>query len=107
MYMKKSVVLLAAVLGISLGCTRQNVDEYSMITFMIGDVKKNSAAVQIGDIIKEKDILETGTDSFCDIKIGDSLIRIKQKTKVILSTLMRQTGLENTTMELDSGKMLC
>ena len=105
--MKKSVVLLAAVLGISLGCTRQNVDEYSMITFMIGDVKKNSAAVQIGDIIKEKDIIETGTDSFCDIKIGDSLIRIKQKTKVILSTLMRQTGLENTTMELDSGKMLC
>jgi hypothetical protein len=105
--MKKTIVLLTALLGISLGCTRQQVDEYSMITFMIGDVKKNNTAVQIGDIIKEKDVIQTGTDSFCDIKIGDSLIRVKQKTKVVLSALMRQGAIENTAMELDTGKMLC
>jgi hypothetical protein len=78
-----------------------------MITFMIGDVKKNNVAVQIGDILKEKDTIQTGTDSFCDIKIGDSLIRVKQKTKIVLSTLMRLGGLDNTTMELGSGKILC
>jgi hypothetical protein len=105
--MKKTVLLVIAVLGLSYGCTRQHVDEYSMITFMIGDVKKNNVTVQIGDIIKEKDIIQTGTDSFCDIKIGDSLIRVKQKTKVILSALIRQGGLDNTTIDLDSGKMLC
>jgi hypothetical protein len=105
--MKKSALLLTALLGISLGCTRQPVDEYSMITFMIGDVKKNNAVVQIGDIVQEKDIIQTGIDSFCDIKIGESLIRVKQKTKVVLSALVRAGGIENTTMDLDAGKMLC
>jgi hypothetical protein len=78
-----------------------------MITFMIGDVTRNNAAAQIGDIIKEKDVIQTGSESFCDIKVGDSLIRVKQKTKVAMSTLLRSGGLDNTAIELDSGKILC
>ncbi|OHD65629.1 MAG: hypothetical protein A2176_13370 [Spirochaetes bacterium RBG_13_51_14] len=105
--MKKTVLLLTAIFALSLGCVRERVDEYAMISFMIGDVTKNNAAVQIGDIIKEKDVIQTGTDSFCDIKIGGSLIRVKQKTKIILSSLLKQDDLENTILDLMSGKMLC
>ncbi len=105
--MKKIIVLAVFLMALSSGCTREPVDEYAMITFMIGDVTKNSAAVQIGDIIKEKDMIQTGTESFCDIKIGQSLIRVKQKTKVVLSSLIRQGGMEKTAVDLDSGKMLC
>ncbi len=105
--MKKTILPAIMMLALISGCTREPVDEYAMITFMIGDVTKNSAAVQIGDVIKEKDIIQTGNDSFCDIKIGQSLIRVKQKTKVVLATLIRQGGIENTSVDLDSGKMLC
>jgi len=107
MIMKKTILPALLVLAVALGCSRQPVDEYAMITFMIGDVTKNNAAVQIGDVIKEKDVIQTGTESFCDVKIGESLIRVKQKTKVVLATLMRQGGIENTAVDLDSGKMLC
>ncbi|MBP7738075.1 MAG: FecR domain-containing protein [Spirochaetes bacterium] len=105
--MKKTIALAVALAALSWGCTRERVDEYAMVTFMIGDVMKNSAAVQIGDVIQEKDVIQTGTDSFCDIKIGQSLIRVKQKTKVVLATLIRQGGMENTAIDLSSGKMLC
>ncbi len=105
--MKKTILLAILMLALSSGCTREPVDEYAMITFMIGDVTKNSAAVQIGDVIKEKDVIQTGTESFCDVKIGQSLIRVKQKTKVVLATLIRQGGIESTSFDLDSGKMLC
>jgi hypothetical protein len=105
--MKKIIMLAVAMLALSAGCTREPVDEYAMITFMIGDVTKNNAAVQIGDVIKEKDVIQTGTESFCDVRIGQSLIRVKQKTKVVLATLIRQGGLENTAVDLAAGKMLC
>ncbi len=105
--MKKTIVLAIALAALSWSCTKERVDEYAMITFMIGEVTKNSEAVQIGDVIQEKDIIQTGTDSFCDIKIGQSLIRVKQKTKVVLAALLRQGGMENTAIDLNSGKMLC
>jgi len=105
--MKKTIVLAIALAALSWSCTKEQVDEYAMITFMIGEVTKNSEAVQIGDVIQEKDVIQTGTDSFCDIKIGQSLIRVKQKTKVVLAALIRQGGMENTAIDLNSGKMLC
>ncbi len=105
--MKKTIALAVALAALTLGCAKEQVDEYAMVTFMIGEVTKNSAAVQIGDVIQEKDIIQTGADSFCDIKIGQSLIRVKQKTTVVLAALIRQGGMENTSIDLSSGKMLC
>lgn len=105
--MKKLILVLAVVMMFPFGCTREKVDEYSMITFMIGDVMKNGAKARIGDILQEKDIIKTGKDSFCDIKIGDSLIRVKQMTNVVLAVLIKSGNLENTTIDMDSGKMLC
>lgn len=88
-------------------CSREKVDEYAMITFMIGDVTRNNAEVEIGDIIKEMDSVKTGADSFCDVKIGSSIIRIKEKSQVVVSNLLRKGDSESTTLGLDMGKMLC
>ncbi|HNX23386.1 MAG TPA: FecR domain-containing protein [Spirochaetota bacterium] len=107
--MKKYIFALSAIMaGILIGgCSQKEVDEYAMITFMIGDVKKNSAEVQIGDIIKENDMIVTADNSFCDIKIGESIIRIKSLSNVKISTLFKNGNVENTTLGLDTGKMLC
>jgi len=107
--MKKYIFALSAILaGILIGgCSQKEVDEYAMVTFMIGDVKKNSAEVQIGDLIKENDMIVTSDNSFCDIKIGESIIRIKSLSNVKISTLFKNGNIENTTIGLDAGKMLC
>lgn len=102
-----ALVALIAGLVIAPGCSQKEVDEYAMITFMLGDVTRNSAAVVIGDIIQEKDIIETAAGSFCDIKIGGSIIRVKENTKLVVSTLLRNGEGEETTLGMDQGKMLC
>ena len=107
--MKKYIFAISTILAGLLisGCSHKDVNEYAMVTFMIGDVKKNSAEVQIGDIIRENDIIVTADNSFCDIKIGESIIRIKSLTNVRISTLFKSGNIENTTIGLSSGKMLC
>jgi len=107
--MKKYILALSAIMaGILIGsCSQKEVDEYAMVTFIIGDVKKNSAEVQIGDIIRENDMIITADNSFCDIKIGESIIRIKSLSNVKISTLFKNGDVENTTLGLASGKMLC
>lgn len=105
--MKRMVLIIIMAMAIMPGCSKFKADEYAMITFMIGDVTKNNTTVQIGDLVREKDIVQTGTDSFCDIKIGESLIRVKQKTRIVLAELVSRAGGENTSIELNTGKMLC
>ena len=60
-----------------------------------------------GDVLKENDIITTGIMSSCDIRIGDSIIRIKEKSKVLISQLLKNGNVENITLGLDIGKMLC
>ncbi len=107
--MRSYIVTLTVIIsGIIIGsCSQKDVDEHAMVTFMIGDVKMNSVDVQIGDIIKESDLIVTAANSFCDIKIGGSIIRIKALSNVRISTLFKSGSIENTTLGLDSGKMLC
>jgi hypothetical protein len=95
------------IFALALSCSKGQVDEYAMITFMIGDVAKNELPVSIGDIVQEKDSLKTGEDSFCDVKIGSSIIRIKQKSKVVIASLVHKGNLESTDLSLGVGKMLC
>ncbi len=104
---KLSILLFMSILAISFGCARGQTDDYAMVSFIMGEVSRNNAPLQIGDILKEKDIIQTGDESFCDIKIGGSLIRIKQKTKLVFTALVHNEKGENTSMDLDSGKMLC
>ena len=100
-----SIIISIAITGGS--CSKQKVDEYASIVFSIGEVKRNGQLANIGDILNQNDIIETGSMSSCDIKIGDSMIRIKENSKAILAQLLRKDGLENTTLGLDVGKMIC
>ncbi|PKL36183.1 MAG: hypothetical protein CVV44_18370 [Spirochaetae bacterium HGW-Spirochaetae-1] len=106
--MKRTIALISiALLTGFFSCSKEQVDEYAMITFMLGDVLKNNIAVEIGSLIKEKDIIVTGADSFCDVRIGGSIIRIKEKSNATISNLMRKGDMEDTTVGLGVGKMLC
>jgi len=92
---------------IAFGCGKETIDEHASISFMIGDVKINSVEAQIGDIIKQNDDIITGDNSFCDIRIGESIIRIKAQSSVKISTLIKNGNIEDTELGLNSGKMLC
>jgi hypothetical protein len=107
--MKRYILLLAILLiwNIIAGCSGKDADEYAMITFLIGDVKRNNVDARIGDIIKENDVIATDNGAFCDIKIGESIIRIKARSEMAVSRLLKSGELENTTLGLSSGSMLC
>ncbi|MFA5519765.1 MAG: FecR domain-containing protein [Spirochaetota bacterium] len=98
-----TILLIWAIMG----CGGKDIDEYSVITFVIGDVKKNNIDAQIGDLVKENDVIVTAEKSFCDIKIGESIIRIKARSEMSVSQLLKNGELEATTLGLSSGSMLC
>ncbi|HOO70376.1 MAG TPA: FecR domain-containing protein [Spirochaetota bacterium] len=106
--MKRTIVfLLSMIFSLTFACSKQTAEEYAMITFMIGEVTKNNVSVAIGDVINEKDVVQTAPDSFCDVKIGQSIIRIKEKSKVVMAKLLFDKNIESTQLGLDVGKMLC
>jgi hypothetical protein len=105
--MKRITLVLIVPMVLGLGCIREKGGDLSKIIFMIGEVTKNNAAVQIGDPVHERDVIRTGADSFCDIKIGESLIRVKQNTRVLMSSLVRKGAAENISIDLGVGKLLC
>lgn len=107
--MKKYLVLLLIVMMGGLFCSKvmEQPDEFASVTFFVGDVKKNAVDVQIGEILNEKDIILTGQNASCDIKIGESMIRIKENSKLLVSQILRQNNTENVTLGLDVGKILC
>lgn len=102
-----AVFSILMVFAVSMSCSKGDVEEYAMVTFMIGDVAKNDLPVTIGDLVQEKDTLKTGADSFCDVKIGSSIIRIKEKSHVVISSLFNKDNVERTDLSLGVGKMLC
>ncbi len=104
--MKKGLFIFVLLFLIG-GCTSQQADEYAMIMFMIGDVTKNNAPITIGDLINQSDVIKTGNGAFCDIRVGGSVIRIKEKSRVVFSSLLHKGASENTTLGLDVGKILC
>ncbi|MCX7677933.1 MAG: FecR domain-containing protein [Spirochaetes bacterium] len=85
----------------------EEVDEFAIISFFMGEVKKNDIQVNIGDILKENDVIVTGKNSFCDLKIGSSMIRVKENSTLHLSRILRKESAENTLLRLDVGKLLC
>lgn len=105
--MKKACTILAfMIIFVYFGCAKVE-EDYAMISFFIGEVKKNKADIEIGSAIKENDRLTTGAQSSCDVKIGSSIIRIKENSDVVISSLMKQGNIENTALGLSVGKMLC
>ena len=76
------------------GCSIKESEEYAVIAFVIRDVKKNNIEAEIGDIIKENDIITTGDNSSCDVKIGESILRIKSKSNVKITSLIKYYWLQ-------------
>jgi len=99
--------IISIIIAVAFSCSQEEKKEYAVITFLMGNVKLNATSVEIGTIIKEKDKLNIGKDSFCDVKIGGSIIRIKEKSEVVISSLLKQNNLEKTKLGLSIGKMLC
>ncbi|MCL1834270.1 MAG: FecR domain-containing protein [Leptospirales bacterium] len=107
--MKKNFLTLS-ILFMSIllfNCSAKKSEEYASIAFMIGDVKKNNVETKIGEITKEDDTITTGDNSFCDIRIGESLLRIKSQSSVNITSLIKNGTTENTIINLNSGKILC
>jgi hypothetical protein len=105
--MKRFLFAAGLVLTVIIGCSTEQADEYAVVMFMMGDVTKNNATITIGDPVNQSDVIKTGAGAFCDIRIGGSVVRIKEKTKVVFSSLVHSGIAENTTIGLDEGKMLC
>lgn len=100
------VVLFLSLLMINIQCAQKG-EDFATVIFFVGDVKINGAVAEIGNIVKENDTIITGTMSSCDIKIGESIVRIKAKSKLLVSQLTRTESAENVALGLDVGKMLC
>jgi 5'(3')-deoxyribonucleotidase len=102
-----TAMCLSAIIAVS--CTKkQNLSDYATISFFIGDVSKNGGGgVAIGDPVTEKDTITTGPQSSCDIKIGESIIRVKEKSKMAFSTLSKSDKNEQTSLDLNEGRLLC
>lgn len=105
--MQRMVIFFVSfLLMLSLNCTKE-VEDHASVIFFVGEVTINGAAVGIGDGVDENDTVITENLSSCDIKIGDSIIRIKERSKVIFSQLLKKGLFENVEIGLDVGKMLC
>jgi hypothetical protein len=106
--MKKIITSsLCLIMAFTLTCTKKTEDDYSKIIFYIGDVKKNNAVPEVGELVLQNDKITTGIQSSCDIKIGGSIIRVKEKSSITLSELSKKDDLEKTTVGLQVGKLLC
>lgn len=101
-----SVFFLAVIIGFAAGCGREAVDEHAEVSFMIGEVLINSVSAEIGTLINQEDTITTSSGAFCDVKIGDSIIRIRENSKVVFATLFKSDTAEDTMLHLDHGRML-
>lgn len=101
------ILLPFAIVALLFACSKEEVPSHASIAFFLGDVKVNNIPAQIEDPVKEDDIVTTGSNSFCDIKIGKSILRIKSDSSIRLSQLRKNGDFEKTQIELSTGKILC
>lgn len=88
-------------------CTQDKHEAYSAVTFALGDVLCNDKPVEIGDSLREMDVIKTAAGSFCDVRIGESIIRIKENSTVSMTNFLSKAGKSDTVLGLAIGKMLC
>jgi hypothetical protein len=108
---KFAVIIFVAIAAVYFGCSKSPQqsakDNPLMITFLMGDVKKNGASAATGEIISVNDSIATGIDSVCDLKVGSSLVRVKEKSIVSVAKFLKSGDVEDAKVSLEVGKMLC
>lgn len=100
------VLLLVPILLMTV-CSREKSPAPAVITFIMGNVSKNNAEAAAGDSIKENDVITTGADSFCDIKLGESVLRIQAGSGITVSSMLINSERESTVILLEEGSLLC
>jgi hypothetical protein len=111
--MKKIIVLLIFLLITASNCKeKKNLDLVSggVITFSIGNVLISSPIgekkPEIGMIVSRGETIITKEKSYIDIQLpGGSIIRVKEKTKVLLEELVLSNGKVKVGMNIDRGKV--
>ncbi|MGV7930357.1 MAG: PQQ-binding-like beta-propeller repeat protein [Spirochaetota bacterium] len=112
--MKRITVLgLALFVALSISCSKKTENRSrAVITFIIGEVQafRDNAwgGVETGSELYQGDRIRTKGGSTVDVQIGQSVVRVKEKSEVALATLFmdRSTGSENTALELAVGTVL-
>lgn len=82
-------------------------NDYSTVSFLVGDVKINNAPLEIGTKLNERDVITTGRMSSCDIRFGDSVLRIKEESVFSIKKFKRINNKDNISLLLDVGTVLC
>ncbi len=114
----KRHLLISAIILLSLffACKRdsdtQSQRNTAVVTFALGNSFRFQAGtwdrVDVGATLNENDRIKTDPGSMLDIQIGGSVVRVKEKSDLVLSRLARDgsTGLEQNTLELRVGRVL-
>ncbi len=104
---------LAAFVALSISCGKKTENQSrAVVTFIIGEVQvfKNNAwgGAEAGAELYQGDRIRTNPGATADIQIGQSVVRVKEKSELALAALFmdRSTGAENTSLELAVGTVL-
>jgi len=89
------------------GCGGGKPGQYALVTFISGDVKRNNAVAGIGEQIAAGDLFATGVNSFCDIRIGSSVFRVKSLSGVTLIAMPAPGKGGELILQLEKGMVLC
>ncbi len=114
--MKRKIISILIISGLIavLSCSSEEVKNRNtaLITFLLGDVtvmdKGQWISAEPAMQLVETQRLKTGDNSAADVQIGESVVRVKENSELILATLYKSeiTGLEKNSMELTVGKLL-
>lgn len=99
--------LLLVIISLLTVCSREKGPSPAVIAFIMGNVSKNNAEAVAGDSIKENDVITTGADSFCDIKLGESVLRIQAGSDITVSSMLINGERERIVILLQEGSLLC
>ena len=99
--------LLLVIISLLTVCSREKGPSPAVIAFIMGNVSKNNAEAVAGDSIKENDVITTGADSFCDIKLGESVLRIQAGSDINVSSMLINGERERIVILLQEGSLLC
>ncbi|MFW5770199.1 MAG: PQQ-binding-like beta-propeller repeat protein [Spirochaetota bacterium] len=114
--MKRKIIsiLLVSALIVALSCSKEEAKNKNtaLITFLLGDVTYMDNGqwnpAEPGLQLLETQRLKTGDRSAADVQIGESVVRVKENSELILATLYKGeiSGLEKNSLELTVGKLL-
>lgn len=107
------IVAVSMLLAFPFACSKKDANSNkAFVTFTVGDsfFSRGTAweRLEVGTALSEKERIKTEKSSTVDVQIGQSVLRIKEKSEVILQTIFKDksTGIESTSLELTVGMVM-